>query len=214
MDKPLIAFTGWEVRGGKGSAAGAVEEFGLHAPSGTDEARYELLAVAGRGFHPPRLLRTVGVGAEASDEEEATPPGCAGLRATWTAHYRFFVETAPATAAVYAVYLLGVNPPEGATAAELAAFDEFYTTVHLPEVAARRQALRAVRLELVTEVRAPHLGSPRYLALYEVDERGAAQRRHVGPPYTSGPPVWQGHRVAWRLWYRRLVGGGSATAKG
>ncbi len=83
-------------------------------------------------------------------------------------------------------------------------FNDFYTTVHLVEVAERRRALRATRYELTKEIKAPYLGAPRFLAVYEVDEKSAAQRRHVGPPYSKGPEVWQGHSTPWRLWYRRL----------
>ena len=99
---------------------------------------------------------------------------------------------------------MGVNPPEDASDAELVTFNDFYTNVHLVEVAERRHALRAVRYELVEEIKAPYLGAPRFLAAYEVDEKSAAQRRHVGPPYSSGPAVWQRHSTPWRLWYRRL----------
>ena len=52
-------------------------------------------------------------------------------------------------AGAHAIYLLGVNPPTEASEAELEAFNDFYTNVHLPEVAERRRALRAVRYELV-----------------------------------------------------------------
>ncbi len=73
------------------------------------------------------------------------------------------------------------------------------------EVAARRNALRAVRFELAEVIKAPYPSAPRFLAVYEVDEDGAANRRHAGPPYSKGPAVWQGHTTPWRLWYRRLV---------
>ncbi len=88
--------------------------------------------------------------------------------------------------------------------AELATFNDFYTNVHLVEVAERRNALRAVRYELLEEVQPPYLGAPRYLAVYEVDESSASHRRHVGPPYSRGPAVWQRHTTPWRLWYRRV----------
>ena len=94
-----------------------------------------------------------------------------------------------------------------ATDAELEVFNDFYTKVHLPEVAERRHALRAVRHELVEAVRPPYQGPPRYLAVYEVDEESAANRRHQGPKYSSGPEVWQRHKTPWRLWYTRLVAG-------
>ncbi len=127
-----------------------------------------------------------------------------GLREVWSILYRQISQTAPATQRPYAIYLLGVNPPDDVNGADLATFNDFYTNVHLVEVAERRHALRAVRYELVEEVKAPYLGAPRYLAAYEVDEPSAAQRRHVGPPYSAGPEVWQRHTTPWRLWYRRL----------
>jgi hypothetical protein len=114
-------------------------------------------------------------------------------------------ETAPATIVPHAIYLLGVDPPPDATDDDLADFNSFYTDVHLPEVAKRRHALRAERYELVEEAKPPYRGAPRFLAVYEVDEQAASNRRHVGPPYTSGPEVWQQHKTPWRLWYRRLV---------
>jgi hypothetical protein len=98
-----------------------------------------------------------------------------------------------------------VDPPAGASEAELEDFNHFYTHVHLPEVADRRHALRAVRYELVGQIKPPYPGAPRFLAVYEVDEQGASNRRHTGPPYSKGPEVWQGHKTPWRLWYRRLV---------
>jgi len=124
---------------------------------------------------------------------------------TWSLLYRHVAETGPAQVVPYAIYLLGVNPPPDATDADLEVFNDFYTNVHMPEVAERRHALRAVRYELVREVRPPYQGAPRFLAVYEVDETGASNRRHSGPPYTSGPDVWQRHKTPWRLWYRRLA---------
>jgi hypothetical protein len=128
-----------------------------------------------------------------------------GLRQTWSLLYRRVAETAPRAGAPYAIYLLGVNPPPDTTEEELDVFNDFYTNVHLPEVAERRHALRAVRYELLPEVRPPYQGAPQFLAVYEVDEEVASVRRHVGPRYATGPEVWQRHTTPWRLWYRRLV---------
>jgi hypothetical protein len=61
-----------------------------------------------------------------------------------------------------------------------------------------------VRYELTNAIKPPYQGAPRFLAAYEVDEDGASHRRHVGPPYSSGPEVWQRHTTPWRLWYRVL----------
>jgi hypothetical protein len=169
--------------------------------------------VAARGFRPPRFLTvgelTAGGPPEGPDDAD---PGAAhpGLRQTWSLVYRRLTATGPRLVRPYALYLLGVNPPDGVGDDELEVFNDFYTRVHLPEVAERRQALRAERQELVHEIRPPFRGAPRFLALYEVDEESASRRRHTGPPYTRGPEVWQRHTTPWRLWYRRLGPASSA----
>jgi hypothetical protein len=168
----------------------------------SSDARYELLAVAARGFRPPQAL-TAGPGNDGGRESLDTDE-FSGLRQVWSVLYRQIAQTAPATQRPFAIYLLGVNPPHDVSDSELVTFNDFYTNVHLVEVAERRHALRAVRYELVEEIKAPYLGAPRFLAAYEVDEASAAQRRHVGPPYSKGPAVWQRHTTPWRLWYRRL----------
>jgi hypothetical protein len=205
---PVTAWSGWDGRGGAAAAADAVAAFAGSFPRGSGaEQAYELLAVAARGFRPPRLLRVTDRSGTARDDH--TEEDGDGLRMAWSLLYRQVAETGPALVAPYAIYLLGVNPPADVTDADLDVFNDFYTNVHMPEVAERRQALRAVRYELLREIRPPYQGAPRYLAVYEVDEAGASNRRHRGPPYTSGPEVWQGHRTPWRLWYRSLNGGTS-----
>ena len=172
--------------------------------SGAD-ARYELIAVAARGFRPPRFVRTVDLEDGQTGTQDETESSFEGLRQTWSLLYRRVAETGPEAGTPYAMYLLGVNPPPDTTDEELDVFNDFYTNVHLPEVAERRHALRAVRYELLQEVRPPYKGAPQFLAVYEVDEEAASVRRHVGPPYATGPEVWQRHTTPWRLWYRRLV---------
>jgi hypothetical protein len=198
------SWSGWDPRKGANADPHAVEEFGRTAPTFPSvEARYELLAVAGRGFRPPGFLVSIDhkVREQSVAHDDVAYPG---LRQTWSTTYRQIAETRPATGEEFAIYLLGVNPPADASSNEIDVFNDFYSNVHLVEVAERRRALRAVRYELIEEVRAPYLGAPRYLASYEVDESSASQRRHVGPPYSSGPDVWQRHTTPWRLWYRRL----------
>jgi hypothetical protein len=208
---PITSWTGWDVRGGAAADPGVAEAFEREAPEEPAEARYELIAVAARGFRPPRFLRTLELpevpGPAPTEEEQPDGAELPGLRQVWSLRYRRIMESAPLVVPPYAIYLLGVNPPKEATPPELEEFNEFYNTVHLPEVVERRRALRAVRYELVEEVRAPYQGAPRFLAAYEVDEESASNRRHQGPPYSAGPDVWQGHKTPWRLWYRRLVGG-------
>jgi hypothetical protein len=202
---PFTWWTGWDVRGGASAEPAAAEGFTRSAPDqpGAD-AHYELLAVAGRGFRPPRFVSTAQVDDEhrADPEEERSHPA---LRPTWSLLYRGVAETAPVSVAPHAIYLLGVKPPPDATDDELDVFNDFYTNVHMPEVAERRHALRAVRYELVREAKPPYQGAPRFIAVYEVDEQGAEHRRHQGPPYATGPDVWQRHKTPWRLWYRRLA---------
>jgi hypothetical protein len=205
---PVTAWTGWDVRGGTKAPPQIADAFARTPLQDVgEEAHYELIAVTGRGFRPPRFLTAVegdvGRGEMASWDARS---GYEGLRQAWSLLYRRVAETTPAAVVPYAIYLLGVNAPTGATSDELEVFNDFYTNVHLPEVAERRHALRAVRYELLAEVRPPYQGAPRFLAVYEVDEQAAAVRRHVGPPYSSGPEVWQRHTTPWRLWYRRLVG--------
>jgi hypothetical protein len=204
---PFTWWTGWDVRGGASADSSAAEQFTRSAPQDPGEGdHYELLAVAARGFRPPKLLSAVHSTERtgSTEVEEADHPG---LRLTWSLLYRSVAETAPAEVAPFAIYLLGVDPPADATDEDLVAFNDFYTNVHLPEVAERRRALRAVRYELVDAVRPPYQGAPRFLAVYEVDEESAANRRHSGPKYASGPDVWQRHKTPWRLWYRRLSAG-------
>lgn len=209
---PLTSWTGWDPRGGAAAAADAAPGFAAVPASGF-ETRYELLAVAARGFRPPRFLRTAEVAPDQAGGGEAEKePAFLGFKETWSLEYRRLAETGPAEIAPFAIYLLGVNPPPGATPQELEVFNDFYTNVHLPEVAERRHARRALRYELVREIRRPYPTAPQFLAVYEVDEESASHRRHVGPPYATGPEVWQRHTTPWRLWYRRIDVASDATA--
>jgi hypothetical protein len=204
-EEALVRWTGWDLRRGANADPSAALDFTRSAPeSPVAGSRYELLAVAARGFRPPTLLEATRTGRESDAASAIQEPEHHGLRQTWSLLYRTVAETAPPQDAPFAIYLLGVDPPADATDDDLAVFNDFYTNVHLPEVAERRGARRALRYELVEAVRPPYQGAPRFLAVYEVDERSAANRRHSGPPYSSGPEVWRRHATPWRLWYRRL----------
>ena len=202
---PLTLWTGWDLRRGATAGSDRSEAFGHTEDTATD--RYELVAVAARGFRPPQFLTVLDLSEHLEGEiHELAAAGANDevVRQVWSLAYRQVVATQPRQVAPFAIYLLGVNPPPDVTDAELVEFNDFYTEVHLPEVAERRHALRAVRFELVRALKAPYQGAPRFLAAYEVDEAGASNRRHVGPPYSSGPDVWQRHTTPWRLWYRQL----------
>jgi hypothetical protein len=219
----LTWWNGWDVRGGASAEPAAIEAFTRSAPDrpGAD-AHYELLAVAARGFRPPRFVSTDDVPQQDHEDPRIEQDHAdfrieqdhAVLRPTWSMLYRRVAETGPPTMVPHAIYLLGVDPPVDATDDDLAVFNAFYTDVHLPEVAERRHALRAERYELVREAKPPYQGAPRFLAVYEVDEQAASNRRHVGPPYTRGPEIWQRHKTPWRLWYRRLAPADSVTGAG
>ncbi|HWD96470.1 MAG TPA: hypothetical protein VG246_08635 [Acidimicrobiales bacterium] len=199
----LVSWRGWDPRTGARALPDPTAAFERSAPPFPNpESRYQLLAVAARGFHPPQALSTNVATKDGHADHEADE--FPGLRCVWSVLYRQIAETAPATERPYAIYLLGVNAPEEVSEKDRATFNDFYTNVHLVEVAERRHALRAVRYELIEEVKSPYLGAPQYLAAYEVDESSASHRRHVGPPYSAGPDVWQRHTTPWRLWYRRL----------
>jgi hypothetical protein len=199
--EPSTIWTGFEPA--QGAAASPAE---LLSPSSDPGGGvlYELLALAGRGFRPPRYLTVTGTPHDAASAEGA-PDLERGFRATWSVAYRVIAETAPhGVTTPYAIYLLGVDPPADATEVELEVFNDFYTNVHLVEVAERRHALRAERYERDHVIVPPVKGAPRFLAVYEFDEAGSTQRRHVGPPYSAGPEVWQRHTTPWRVWYRRM----------
>ena len=114
---PVTAWSGWDARGGAASGVAEAIRRSAVGDSGAGEA-YELIAVAARGFRPPRFLRTAELaGPDPADHTEASREG---LKMTWSLLYRRVAETGPALVAPYAIYLLGVNPPPGATDADLA----------------------------------------------------------------------------------------------
>jgi hypothetical protein len=199
-----VLWTGWDARSGVRADPRGVDAFKSDSEQADSETRYELLAVAARGFRPPQFLTSVNTRDLSGDSSEVLSPERPGLRETWSLLYRTIMETKPQSQTPYAIYLLGVNPPAETTEEELDTFNQFYSDVHLVEVADQRRALRAVRYELDHEVRPPYQGAPRFLAVYEMDETSASKRRHVGPPYSKGPDVWQRHTTPWRLWYQQL----------
>lgn len=181
-------------------------------PAGAERRSYELFSEGGRGPRAPRFLTilafpTAGDAQRASDGggDPALPePWATTVSTAWSAIYERVAETAPQSEVPFGMYLVGVNPPAGLSPAELDEFNDFYTNVHLPEVAARRHCLRAVRFELRRQLARGDRRCPRFLAAYEVDERAAATTRHIGGPYAKGPDVWQRHATPWRQWYRQL----------
>lgn len=106
------------------------------------------------------------------------------------------------------LYLIGMDVPPGTSAAELAAFDEFYDELHVPEVVAVLAYDRALRFEQVRSLAHPDPGCPRFMAIYDGDEkaiRRAAEGIPDGAIRLDGPPAWNNRSTRWRLLYRRLA---------
>src|ERR1700722_20988219 len=97
----VVTWTGWDLRTGARAVPDATEVFERSAPPfPSTESRYELLAVAGRGFHPPQAL-SVNVARE-GDREDSDEHDFPGLRSVWSVLYRQIAETSPATQRPYA----------------------------------------------------------------------------------------------------------------
>src|SRR5580704_10416256 len=89
-----VSWRGWELRTGARADPNAIREFENATPPIADvESRYELLAVAARGFHPPQALSATVV----TESEQLDPNAevCPGLRLAWSLLYREIAETAP-----------------------------------------------------------------------------------------------------------------------
>lgn len=107
------------------------------------------------------------------------------------------------------IYMVGMDIPQ-ATPAELAAFNEFYSHTHVPEVVGNNAGfLSGTRYELTD----PNLSGPRFLAVYEVADEQAAKQHLArnanpnlsgGPRYSPGPELWQKHNTLWRLMYTQI----------
>jgi hypothetical protein len=223
---PLTTWSGTDVHTDDDKARTEIEEFyatnylaAITAtyPSVVDVARYELLATDRHGGFGAKLLTAFTWGGEPKFEENDRQEGSSQLRdapaawedgtsTSWSLLYRYLAETGPASVPPYAIYLVGVNPPSGMSDEDKAAFVEFYTNAHVPEVAKRRHCARATVYELDRELIHPNEGAPQFLGAYEVADAAAVVTRHVGFGYSRGPAVWEKHKTPWRLWYRSVPG--------
>ncbi|PHY07124.1 MAG: hypothetical protein CK528_04765 [Alcaligenaceae bacterium] len=122
----------------------------------------------------------------------------------------------PAAAKVSAspyMYLVGMNEAAGSGEAELAQFNEFYNTIHVPEVLAGYDFVTGARYKNMRTFLHPEPGAPNFLAMYGIKDEAAAKsfmkdRLAAVPgasPFSDGPPPWQNRDTKWRLTYR-LVG--------
>ena len=115
------------------------------------------------------------------------------------------------------MYWVGMDTP-GATEAQLAEFNGFYSDVHCEEVVAMNPGfVRAHRYELVTPDPRGDFG-PRWLAVYEMADEQAARTymaRNDGPAegrpnYTPVPDAWRATATSrWRIIWRQIAEAGS-----
>ena len=196
-------------------ATGYAEAIAKAYPTLIDVQRYELLATDRHGGFGAKLLTAFTWGGDQEIDENAVQPARPellgapkawreGTATSWSLLYRYVTETGPASAPPHAIYMVGVNPPPGINDEDRATFLEFYTSVHVPEVAKRRHCTRATVYELERELLRPNEGSPQFLGIYEVADAASVVTRHVGFGYTRGPSVWEKHKTPWRLWYQRV----------
>ena len=122
----------------------------------------------------------------------------------------------PAAAQVSAspyMYLVGMTEAAGSGERELAQFNEFYNTIHVPEVLAGYGFVTGARYKNMRTFLHPEPGAPNFLAMYGIKDEAEAQtfmkaRLSADPggnSFSAGPPPWQNRDTKWRLTYR-LVG--------
>jgi hypothetical protein len=114
-------------------------------------------------------------------------------------------------------YWVGMQIPP-ASEAELAAFNAFYTSVHVGEVVARHSFLGGARYELLRQDPRGDFGPP-WLARYFSTQpcADAYIARNGGPPpghaaYTAGPPLFKNASLPWRMMWRPLADTGAVGA--
>ena len=223
-----------------GTEAGAIEEFQefygkTHAPEvlaanpGFVRAtRYELIGPDPRGAPAPRWLTAYEMDGEAAarayaERNDGPPEGrpkytpwpaaSQPMEITWRMIWRGVSSCGTASQPPHSIFMVGMNVPADTDEEGLAAFNDFYTNIHVPEVMALGGYVRGTRLELSREFRHSAPGCPRFCAIYEADEattkanmqwRGNPGSRPARPQLSSGPPTWEKHDTLWRLVYRRI----------
>ncbi|MEY3670473.1 MAG: hypothetical protein RI904_129 [Pseudomonadota bacterium] len=110
-------------------------------------------------------------------------------------------------------YWVGMDIPADTSAADVAAFNDFYNNVHRKEVlAANPGFLRGRRYELAQDdTRGPR--GPRFLACYDIESKEAAMlyvSRNDGPAsarpaYSDGPAAWKQRKTKWRLMWQHIL---------
>jgi hypothetical protein len=185
--------------------------------------RYELAKPDPRGDFGPHWLAVYEMADEQAastymDRNDGPPEGRptytpvpAAWRETaktrWRIIWRQIADAGALDEPPYSIFIVGINPPAGASDEETAEFNEFYTNTHMGEVMAASKYGRANRWEQARAFLHPDPGCPRYLAIYEADDATGKQLETTptGPRELSvGPVVWQEHTTPWRLVYNRV----------
>lgn len=134
------------------------------------------------------------------------PPAWKKLKARWRLLWQT-IHSAGACENPQRLFLVGMDPMAGATSDERAAFNDFYSDIHVPEVMERLGFESGRRLRCHGVIVHPGDTGPEYCAAYESGERTPADRDLTQARQASeGPPVWQQRRVSWRANYVRLNG--------
>ena len=117
----------------------------------------------------------------------------------WRVMWKQLSSSGPATLTPRSVRLVGTTLPEGATAAEIDGFIDFWTNIHVLEASQGRHS-RVTTYELVRQM-TNDPDCPQYLAIFETADQDPAELGDPLPPAqrTEGPAVWQARTSTWRF---------------
>ena len=182
--------------------------------------RYELLDGDARFGAGPRWLAVYEMGDESVargyiERNGGPPPGrppySKGPRIWQQAHIAWRVIWQPVSVRgtlgepPYGIFAVGMDVPDGTSAAALAEFNTFYSSVHVPEVMHWGSFARALRYRQYRSFGYTDGNAPQFCAAYEADQSATDTRRdRPRPAWSKGPSAWENHITRWRLWYRRL----------
>jgi hypothetical protein len=105
------------------------------------------------------------------------------------------------------LFLIGMDVPNGTDAAGLAAFNEFYSRIHVPEVVRALGYVQGLRFQRLHSILHPEPGCPQFMATYDGDEEAIRRQAEGVPPgaiQMEGPEAWNSRQTQWRLVYRRV----------
>ena len=114
-------------------------------------------------------------------------------------------------------YWVGLHPIDVLQPADMEELNEWYDTVHVPEVVDRNPGFTRGRRWQLVDPEPSGSRAPFWLAVYDIADQGNAdgylQRAAAGiavsPPFTPPPPAWKKLEVRWRLLWRAFHSRGS-----